>query len=223
MKKRLYIDGALGWGMLVLTVVFLKWPESYVFNGRITDNVLDAIGMIMVLKGCMFRLCARGHKREFPRWDLVTTGPYAVVRNPMYLGSFTIGLGYLLIAWPLWMIPIYAVGFYWRFNQEVKKEEEQLAGCHKDNYEAYCRKTPRVFPIYADAWKIKTRDVFNFEEILKTKDRWNLVLMPLGAMILDVIQEFRMFGGFDVMTSIGIFFVTIVIFYMMFAIAYKAH
>lgn len=221
MKKRLIVDGVLVWSMSIITAVFLMWPDVYVFHSFGVDNILDALGIIFIIKGCMFRLCARGHKRKFPRWDLVTTGPYAISRNPMYLGSFMIGMGILLIVWPWWTLPLYIVGFYCRFNQEVIKEEEQLLGCHKGTYEEYMKNTPRIYPTLSMSIKAKTRDIFNIEEILSTKDKWNLLAMPAAAILLDVIQENRLFGGFNFMSSIGIFIVTIIVFAFVMTVSYK--
>ena len=51
-----------------------------------------AAGIIFLVSGVLIRFWARGH---FERVRLFTTGPYALVRHPLYLGSLFIVVGVL--------------------------------------------------------------------------------------------------------------------------------
>ena len=52
------------------------------------------LGLGFILSGLLLRLWARGH---FNVGRLFTTGPYAIVRHPLYLGSFLVTVGVLFV------------------------------------------------------------------------------------------------------------------------------
>ena len=221
MKKRLVIDRAIAFSLGLLALGFYLYPKTFLIPTPEVDRVLDFLGIVLIIKGIMIRAAARGHKRNFPRWDLVLTGPYAYMRNPMYVGSFTAGCGMVLVACPWWLLPIFATAFYFRFNQEVVKEEEQLIGCHKENYKAYCQKTPRIFPRLKTIWTAKTKDIFPFEDMLSTQETRNLLVLPFVAFIFDCVQAWRLFGHVNVGENALFFLGSIFIFIVAFAISYK--
>ena len=51
-----------------------------------------ALGGIIALLGLALRAWAAGHIRK--NAELATSGPYAHTRNPLYLGSFLLGIGF---------------------------------------------------------------------------------------------------------------------------------
>src|SRR5882672_9355171 len=57
-------------------------------------------GAILVVPGLLIRALASGHVRK--NESLATSGPYAYTRNPLYLGSLLIGVGFALAARSLW-------------------------------------------------------------------------------------------------------------------------
>src|SRR5258708_28906563 len=54
------------------------------------------VGGLVALPGLALRAWATGHLRKNDA--LATTGPYAYTRNPLYLGSLIIGLGFTIAA-----------------------------------------------------------------------------------------------------------------------------
>ncbi|MGE0160826.1 MAG: isoprenylcysteine carboxylmethyltransferase family protein [Gemmatimonadales bacterium] len=76
---------------------------------------------------------------------LATTGPYARVRHPQYVGFVLIMLGFL-VQWPtiltLLMFPVLVV-MYWRLSIWEEREAQRLFG---EAYEAYAERVPRFIP-----------------------------------------------------------------------------
>ncbi|MCX5681293.1 MAG: isoprenylcysteine carboxylmethyltransferase family protein, partial [Candidatus Omnitrophica bacterium] len=138
MKQRIKIDGT------ILSLVIGVTGILYFFPGLICD----LIGVISILKGTYLRMAARGYKKEFSKkgQDLVMSGPYSLTRNPMYLGTFLIGVGFVLVVWPWWLLLIFSLFFYMRFNVQMVKEEVYLKKIFGEKYEAYCLQVPRFFP-----------------------------------------------------------------------------
>jgi len=77
---------------------------------------------------------------------LATHGPYAYVRNPLYLGNFFLTLGATFISELLWLIPVVVVLFVIQYVPIVLWEESVLAERFGPPYAAYCRDVPRWIP-----------------------------------------------------------------------------
>ncbi len=92
--------------------------------------------------------CAGGHTRstviEAPA--LITSGPYAHVRNPIYVGSILAGFGMAGLTGDPWMLPLCAVAFVILYATIVPAEERFLGEAFGDKYEAYARAVPRLIP-----------------------------------------------------------------------------
>ena len=60
-----------------------------------------AVGAVVSILGLAIRAWASGHIRK--NSALATSGPYAFTRNPLYLGSFLLGVGFTIASgfWPL--------------------------------------------------------------------------------------------------------------------------
>lgn len=79
---------------------------------------------------------------------LVTTGPYAIVRNPMYFGHLLSSLG-LLLATRSPLAFVVLVSQWQRFTARVGLDEERLARRFGPEYEDYLRRVPRWIPLTA--------------------------------------------------------------------------
>lgn len=222
MKKRIQIDTTL-LVLIILFTLFLYINRHIYFISPGADNVLDFFGMIVVLKGVLLRMSARGHKKAHSRQgdQLVETGPYILTRNPMYLGSFLIGAGFALIVWPWWSWPIFAVFFYMRFIIQIINEEKHLAQLFPDDFTAYCQRAPRLLPPLKSVLKASPRDIFKIDEAWSTKEKWGLLAWPLLAVILEGLQETLVFGAADIPVILAISLAAMAVFFVGFWIAYR--
>ena len=102
------------------------------------------IGALVALIGLALRAWASGHIRK--NSQLATTGPYAYTRNPLYLGSFLIGLGFSIASgrWVLGLI--FAALFLGIYFPVMRVESADLAGLFGEDYERYSRAVPLFFP-----------------------------------------------------------------------------
>ena len=213
MKRRIQIDSSILSFAIILTGLLYLFPGLYP-RCPIWDNICDFIGMMLVLKGTFLRMAARGFKKIHSQKskDLVTDGPYTLTRNPMYLGSFLMGAGFVLIVWPFWFLPVFAYLFYLRFNKEIAKEEGYLTEIFGDQYKQYCRKVPRLFPKWKKALSVDVRVAFPREAFWNTKEKRGLFWWPVLAVLLEILQENIVFGGTDVKRVVSIFVFTMVFF-----------
>lgn len=78
--------------------------------------------------------------------DMITSGPYSWVRNPMYFGRFFVALGFLLLIWRWYIILPHVLFFILYAHARVLGEEKRLRGLFGEPYSNYCRTVNRWFP-----------------------------------------------------------------------------
>src|SRR6266550_2868773 len=101
-------------------------------------------GAIVSFFGLATRAWAAGHIRK--NAALATSGPYAHTRNPLYLGSFLVGLGFTLAS-GRWVLAILFVGLFLGIYFPVMRvEASTLADLFGNAYDDYRREVPLFFP-----------------------------------------------------------------------------
>jgi|SRR5579872_2797758 len=99
--------------------------------------------VLLVLPGLWLRGYAAGYVKK--NRELTQTGPYARVRNPLYLGSILIAAGFAL-ALLSWIVALALTAmFLIIYVPVIASEERFLRGAFPD-FEAYCRRVPRLVP-----------------------------------------------------------------------------
>ncbi len=100
-------------------------------------------GLLISSVGVWIRAIASGHVRK--NEQLATSGPYGYTRNPLYLGSIVIAIGFALAA-RSWSIGIaLVVLFVAVYLPVIRSEEEFLRGKFSD-YDQYASRVPRLLP-----------------------------------------------------------------------------
>jgi protein-S-isoprenylcysteine O-methyltransferase Ste14 len=79
---------------------------------------------------------------------LITTGPFAHVRNPLYVGNMLMyaGVGVMSMALFPWLLIIACIWFLVQYSLIISREEEYLRGHFGAAYEEYIRNVPRLLP-----------------------------------------------------------------------------
>lgn len=73
---------------------------------------------------------------------LMTSGVFAVSRNPIYVGFGLVLLGQFLV-FPSWIPLIYLLAAVWLFNRQVLREESFMREHYGREYADYCRRVRR--------------------------------------------------------------------------------
>jgi len=102
------------------------------------------IGAIVALPGLALRAWASGYLRKND--SLATAGPYAYTRNPLYLGSFLIGLGFTVAA-GRWVLGLVFLALFAGIYVPVMRVESQtLNQLFGESYRQYTAAVPSFFP-----------------------------------------------------------------------------
>jgi hypothetical protein len=141
MKKRILISQ-----IITLAVVALAKPDS---------PKLFAAGFTMMLLGQIVRLLASAVIVKSK--TLTTSGPYAAVRNPLYLGTALMTLGLLLmLSSPRHMVITAIVwsatlaSYSWIYHRQIKSEEEFLLSVYGQQFTDYKKNVPALVPRPSD-------------------------------------------------------------------------
>lgn len=117
------------------------------------SNPAALAGMALVLAGLALRTWAAGVLCK--ETMLTDTGPYSVVRNPLYIGSFLMMFGFCRLVGDA-RNALFIVGpVLWLYLLKIRVEERELAERFAGKWEAYAARTPRFIPrrITSDLWR----------------------------------------------------------------------
>jgi protein-S-isoprenylcysteine O-methyltransferase Ste14 len=146
---------------------------------RVPDTRAMAWSLVLVIPGLWLRGYASGYVKK--NQELTTTGPYAWVRNPLYLGSILIAAGFAaaLLSWIVGLaLSIMFVAIY----VPVIVSEERFLQATFPGFDAYCRQVPRLIPRLRRATGLPGTEKGGFSLALYLKHREYNAL--LGAILL---------------------------------------
>jgi protein-S-isoprenylcysteine O-methyltransferase Ste14 len=109
-------------------------------------------GVIIAAAGEALRLWSVHHigvvsrTRSDRLGPLIASGPFAYIRNPLYLGNIGLWLGFTLSTGLVWLAPIVLVLLAAEYHAIIRWEEKLLVTRMGDNYRTYLARVPRWFP-----------------------------------------------------------------------------
>ena len=126
----------------------IRVPLGFLFAGFYfwrakPDWVSLGIGAIIAALGVWVRAMASGHVKK--NEELATTGPYAYCRNPLYLGSIIIAIGFAIASRDVWVTVIMILLFAAVYLPVIQSEEAFLREAFSQ-YDEYVRRVPRLVP-----------------------------------------------------------------------------
>ena len=119
--------------LLVASFLYLAAPDTRSL----------AIGAPIAFAGLLLRAWAAGHLEK--NRQLAVSGPYAMVRNPLYLGTLIVALGFVIAArrWELGVI--FALVFGGVYLPVIELEEQHLRELFP-SYADYASRVPVLLP-----------------------------------------------------------------------------
>jgi len=108
------------------------------------DKGTVVAGFVMAILGQIFRIYAAGyiHKNK----QLASTGPYALVRHPLYLGNFLILIGFALAAANLYVAAGVVVFFLIWYPAAISYEDNKLENIFEDEWREWSKNIRAIIP-----------------------------------------------------------------------------
>ena len=138
--------------VMVVVAISLIRLGAFRHHGVTTDPWRSGLGLVLFALGLGFAIWARLHIGR--NWgtpmtqkvepELVTSGPYQLVRHPIYSGILAAGIGTAVALNWIWLIAVALAGVYFVYSATV--EERFMTEQFPDSYPAYKRSTKMLLP-----------------------------------------------------------------------------
>lgn len=176
-RNRVTISLLLFLSLIIEDLIFQTKPQ----HGWIQATSRQGYaGLVLVLVGVGLRSWAAGILRK--GIDLTTVGPYSLCRNPLYLGSFCVMIGFCMLigyAHDFLMVcgPIMAIYVFTVIN-----EERRLDAKYTKRWRQYAGRTPRFLP-----WKLANfaHGPWSLDQWLRSREYQGLAWTLMGLIALE--------------------------------------
>jgi protein-S-isoprenylcysteine O-methyltransferase Ste14 len=130
--------------LAALIVVLLSKP---VLDPKsLTGEMLEVIGDVLLAICAIGRIYATMFIGGLKSDELITIGPYAMCRNPLYFYSLVGAAGVGVLSNELTIFVFLAGGFYLIYYGLIRREENFLAQKFGSSFTKFCKTTPRLLP-----------------------------------------------------------------------------
>ena len=176
---------------LVLAVLLAPEPVNRSSVGIV------AAGVVLVAAGELMRLWGVRHIGAISRTrsnrlgPLVASGPFALMRNPLYVGNVALWVGFALSARLFWLAPLFVAILGFEYHAIVRWEERLLVERLGDRYRLYASQVPRWVPnpisrraldVSADP-AVSEVNVFSWRDTFYS-ERGTLIAIGVGYVLL---------------------------------------
>jgi protein-S-isoprenylcysteine O-methyltransferase Ste14 len=108
------------------------------------DSGWVVFGLVVAVAGQLFRIYAAGfiHKNK----QLASTGPYALVRHPLYLGNFLILIGFTIASFNLYVTIAVVLFFLIWYPAAIAYEDSKLENIFQDEWREWSKNIRAIVP-----------------------------------------------------------------------------
>ncbi len=107
------------------------------------------VGLPLALLGALVRLYASGYIVK--NKELATTGPYALVRHPLYTGNVLLLIGFSVASGLWWCLAAALVFFWFYYPPAIEYEDRKLRRLFDTQWDEWARHVPALVPALGNA------------------------------------------------------------------------
>lgn len=189
--------------LLVILIIEAFHYFSYPFNSELLDNLWEVACILIGLAGLTIRgltagfaptgTSGRNTKKQVADM-LNTTGMYSVVRNPLYLGNFFVGLSAIAFLHVWWLSLIYLLLFVLYYERIIFAEEMFLRRKFGDAYIQWATQTPAFIPKLS-LWR-KPELAFSLRTVIR-REYQSFYGLIVSLFLLEQAGEFFLNHGWS--------------------------
>lgn len=149
-----------------------------------TPMVLTA-GAAIMAAAHVLRLICSGFIDKDSR--LITAGPFAYCRNPLYVGNFMVVVAFALMSGQMLALPIMLILWLLTHAPTVACEEEILHEKFGEDFERYRSSVPRWIPRFRRCWPVENEDgEFRWSRVVENGEHLNIISTWIVAAMFFV-------------------------------------
>ena len=174
--------------ILLIMLYFARPNSPYFFLGI----VLIVIGEIIRLRSVSF---AGGETRTMNvgASSICKSGPYSIVRNPLYIGNMMIYVGFAFVAGSVYVVTISSITivyFFIQYSLIISLEEEALEEKFGDEYITYKKLVPSIIPKINNTFRNYDTIPSSLAKTLKTEKRTLQNILIVSLLLFLRIKSF---------------------------------
>ena len=174
--------------ILLMMLYFARPNSPYFFLGI----VLIVIGEIIRLRSVSF---AGGETRTMNvgASSICKSGPYSIVRNPLYIGNMFIYIGFAFVAGSVYVVTISLITFVYFFIQYsliISLEEQALEEKFGDEYINYKKLVPSILPKINNTFRNYDTIPSSLAKTIKTEKRTLQNILLVSLLLFLRIKSF---------------------------------
>lgn len=172
---------ALPVALAILTLRIGQAPPSAAL--ALVGAAITAGGELLRIWG-VHHIGAISRTRSERLGPLVASGPFAYVRNPLYIGNIALWVGFALTARLVWLAPLVIALLGLEYHAIVRWEERLLEARLAGAYRAYAAVVPRWLPTRTGAARTRMADAaFSWRDTFFS-ERGTLIAIAAGYILL---------------------------------------
>ncbi len=179
-QKRILISRII---VVFLLFVFL-FTRTEIKNDLV-KFLLNYAGLLFVAVGALGRIWSSMYICGYKKKVIINTGPYAAVRNPLYLFSFIGMLGLAMATVNYIFMTLIVIMFLIYYPLVVMSEEGNLKRLHGDLFREYMESTPRFIP---NLKKLILPDKYEVDVKTYSRAFLDAIWFFIAYILIDVVK-----------------------------------
>jgi protein-S-isoprenylcysteine O-methyltransferase Ste14 len=194
-KNRILLSRVLI-GCVVLVMIFSKsvWQP-----GLAAHMASELSAFVLVVLAAFGRLWALSYISGHKTRDLITEGPYSIMRNPLYFFSLCGALGVCILSKSILVSGSILLAFAFYYPLVIRAEEGHLAQVHGEIFRHYCSVVPSFIPKISLFHEPKDYPV---NARLFRRAFFSVMWFPLAFILIHILGHLQEMGIVPVLLSI---------------------
>jgi protein-S-isoprenylcysteine O-methyltransferase Ste14 len=139
------------------------------------------VGVVLIVLGEAFRIWAAGHLQK--NETLTTTGPYAYVKNPLYVGTILITTGFCILGNNIYLLAVAMFAFCFHYIPYKKRiEGDRLKKIFGSQYDEYDEKVPEYIPRLTPF--SENKGAWQFSCFIENSEEGIVVMNVIGILLI---------------------------------------
>ncbi|MDD5064827.1 MAG: isoprenylcysteine carboxylmethyltransferase family protein [Phycisphaerae bacterium] len=133
----------------VLVLLLILFTASSFSQDSLTDTLLEMSGLFLLTICSIGRLWALLYISGYKKLELITEGPYSIVRHPLYVFSLIGAIGIGLASENILVLAVLIIFYLLYYPLTIIVEEKKLVDKFDQGYLDYIKRTPRFIPKFS--------------------------------------------------------------------------